>query len=61
METVVTSWEHHITLAAVLTGLGFFLQQHAIWRRMKERLNALWRDRCIARADEYVPLEDLKR
>ena len=40
---------------------GYLLKNSKVAQRAKDRLNVLWRDRCIARGEEYVPVEDLKR
>lgn len=49
---------HVATFAGIATILGLLLREHKVWIRMKDRVNQLWRDRCHAKNDDYVPLEN---
>lgn len=60
-ESPLTITIHVAQFTATLGVLGILLKQHAIWTRMKDRLNSLWRKHCKEIGEEYVPLENGKR
>jgi hypothetical protein len=64
-ESPLTISLHVATLVSLLTLIGLvlklgspILREYKIWSRMKDRVNMLWFDRCKAKEDEYVPLEN---
>jgi hypothetical protein len=58
MESSLTLIEHHATFAGMIFVITLLLRQHKVWTRVKDRLNTLWHDRCRAKGDDYVPLEN---
>jgi hypothetical protein len=58
METPITLSIHGITLAGIIGIFCLLLSEHKVWVRMKDRLNQLWKDRCVVHGDDYVPLEN---
>ena len=54
--------EHHVTFAGVLgmfLGVGrYYLKERDVYKKVKGRLNALWWDRCAAKQEPYVPVEN---
>jgi len=61
METTLTLTIHGLTLAGIVTILGFLLKQHGVFVRAKDRLNSLWREYCDAHGTPYEPLENGRR
>ena len=55
-------WFMVVNTGSVLTILGLLLHQHKVWIRVKDRMNAVWRDYLErhGRASEYIPLEHEK-
>ena len=52
---------HGLTLTGIVALLALALDKHAIYLRIKERLDTLWRDRCIEKDEEFVPLDGRER
>jgi hypothetical protein len=55
-------WEQHITFAGVLgIALGYgkhWVRDHDIGKRIRQRLDTLWYDRCAEKQEPYVPVEN---
>lgn len=57
-ETPITLTLHGLTLAGIVFIGGMLLKQHKVWIRMKDRVNDLWSDRCHAKGERFVSLEN---
>lgn len=58
MESSLTLLEHHATFGLVIFIAGLVLREHKVYVRVKDRLNTLWHDRCRAKGDDYVPIDN---
>jgi hypothetical protein len=59
---LISQIEGHINTGAVLSGIivvgRYWLKERDVYKRVKDRLNDLWWDRCGQRQEGYTPVDN---